>query len=299
MLLNTQTRKALHIIQSIRGLRITGSFSRCLQGIDTSFKDIDMLATPEAINTLISRLTGELSRQEIGAEITCKVFAQRLPGCPELNLPATLSITLTEGDYGHKVALLQASVHTAKTLGALDRVKVPVPGTDTELTCLPFLCEVQMMVDALHHLIRNLDTLTSRLCDGNNFEIPRTLLFNTPQHPQERIFGLLMRCLLTLNKARQFCTILNERKETRDDPWITARTKVQNLGRELQQKLQDHRDREPLVTALNQWLSAPCLVSQKQAFVRSLLTLLVHPEELFWPASVERPPHSSTFEVSP
>lgn len=284
MLLNSQTRKALHIIQGIRQLRITGSFSRCLQGIDTSFNDIDFLATPEAINILVSRLTLQLGRT--GTDISAhNVFAQRSPGCPELKLPEAFSITLTEGNYGHKVALFQACIHPASTLDALDSVKVPV--ADTELTCLPFLSEVQLMADALQHLISNLDHLTSRLCAGSDFKIPRALLFNAPQHPQERVFALLMRCLLTLNKATQLCTVLNEHKGTRDGSWTAALTMVQNLGRELQQKLQDHRDREPLVTALNQWLSAARGFSQKQAFIGRLLTLLVNPAELFWSTSVE------------
>lgn len=297
MLLNSQTRKALHIIQGIRQLRITGSFSRCLQGIDTSFNDIDLLATPEAINILISRLTLQLDKQKTGADINAhNVFAQRSPGCPELKLPEVFSISLTEGNYGHKVVLFQACIYPANALDALDSVKVPV--ADTELTCLPFLSEVQLMADALHHLISNLDHLTSRLCAGSDFEIPRALLFNAPQHPQERVFALLMRCLLTLNKATQLCTVLSEHKGSRDGSWTAALAMVQNLGRELQQKLQDHRDREPLVTALNQWLSAAHGFSQKQAFVGRLLTLLVNPAELFWSTSVERSPCSPTSEVS-
>ena len=105
-------------------------------------------------------------------------------------------------------------------------------------------------------------------------------------------------CLLTLNKATQLCTVLSEHKGTRDGSWTAALAMVQNLGRELQQKLQGHRDREPLVTAVNQWLSAAHGFSQKQAFVGRLLTLLVNPAEHFWPTSVERSPCSPTSEVS-
>ena len=298
LLLSTQTRMALHVMQSIKQLCITGSFSRCLQGIDRSFNDIDMLATVESINLLISRLTGQLNSQEIGADIHCNVFAQMLPGSPELKLPAAFSITVTEGDYGHKVALLQASVYSTKELNALESVKLPVAGTDTRLSCLPFLCEVGLMADTLRHLISNLNPLTDQLNDGIIFQIPRTVLFNAPQHPQERIFALLMRCLLTLNKARQFCATLSARQETGQDPWAIALAVLQGLGRQLQQKLHDHHDREPLITALNQWLSAPHPVSQKQAFVRSLLMLLAKPAELFWPTSVEPLP-CSPCEVSP
>ena len=298
LLLSTQTRMALQVMQSIRPLCITGSFSRCLQGIDRSFNDIDMLATVESINLLVSRLTCQLNTQETSADIHCNVFAQMLPGSAELKLPAAFSITVTEGDYGHKVILLQASVYSAKQLNALERVELPVVGTDTRLNCLPFLGEVGLMADTLRHLISNLDPLTEQLNDGIIFPIPRTLLFNAPQHPQERIFALLMRCLLTLNKARQFCTTLSAGQKTGQDARAMALSVLQGLGRRLQQKLQDHHDREPLMTALNQWLSAPHPVSQKQAFVRSLLMLLAKPAELFWQTSVEPLP-CSPCEVSP
>ena len=297
LLLSTHTRIALRVMQSIRPLCITGSFSRCLQGIDQSFNDIDMLATVESLNLLVSRLTGELNSQEIGADIHCHVFAQMLPGCPELKLPAAFSITVTEGDYGHKVALLQASVYGAKALNALERVELPVVGTDTRLSCLSFLGEVGLMADTLRHLISNLDPLTDQLNDGVIFPIPRTVLFNAPQHPQERIFALLMRCLLTLNKARQFCTTLSAGKATGQDSWAIALALLQDLGHRLQQKLHNHQHREPLMTALEQWLSAPHPVSQKQAFVRSLLMLLAKPAELFWQTSVEPLP-CSPCEVS-
>ena len=292
LLLSAHTRIALQVMQSIRPLCITGSFSRCLQGLDRSFNDIDMLATVESINLLVSRLTGQLNSQEIGADIHCHVFAQMLPGCPELKLPAAFSITVTEGDYGHKVALLQASVYGAKELNALERLELPVVGSDTRLSCLSFLGEVGLMADTLRHLISNLDPLTRQLNDGIIFPIPRTVLFNTPQHPQERIFALLMRCLLTLNKARQFCTTLSARTATEQDSWAIALALLQGLGHRLQQKLHSHHQREPLMTALNQWLSAPQPVSQKQAFVRSLMMLLAKPAELFWQTSVEPLPCS-------
>ena len=57
-------------------------------------------------------------------------------------------------------------------------------------------------------MIDGLEALTAQLQSSHVAHIPRTIIFNSPKTPQERIFGLLMRCLLTLNKAKQFAALL-------------------------------------------------------------------------------------------
>ncbi len=278
--LNAQTLTALKIIQDIGQLCITGSFSRCLQGISTSFNDIDLLGTEAAIITLIARMTSELNDRETDCKIPCRVLAQMLPGCPQLNLPSAFSITVTEGDYGRKLTVLQASIHSPETLNALNSIKIPVTGADCKATCLPFYSEIQLMANTLRHLISQLEPLTAQLLSGNDFPIPRAVLFNFPSRPQERVFALMMRCLLTLNKTRQFCSLLAQRPAIARDPCVTDLQNLKNLGRQLIHQMQGSSCREPFVATLDRWLSIPQQATRKQ-FVRTLLALMINPAELF------------------
>lgn len=290
-LIKATTRKALNIVHSIRGLRITGSFSRYLQGIGDGFNDIDLLGTTQAIKLLISRLTTQLG--EMNSENPCKVFAQMIPGCPQLHLPDMCSITLVEGDYGHKLPVMQVSVYPPQTLQTFPTTESRLPTSDGEpATCLSFITEVRLMSDTLQFLESQLDPLTAQLQRGMDLKIPRTILFNFPNNPRERIFGLLMRCLLTLNKAREFSVLLTS---TRRDSFyyasVHAKTQAKTLhnlqrhGRRLHARLLSHPQRQPLMETLTQWLSAPPpdnpYQHKKRDFIRTLLGIVENPAEPF------------------
>ena len=273
-LINSQTRKALGVVRGINGLCLNGSFSRWLQGVGSSFHDIDMIASQEAINTLITRLTGQIDRQESEAEIHCKVLARRALGCPELRLNPVFTVTLSEGDLGQKTSVLQASAYPPETISALDTTTAAIPGEHGTITCLSFTAEIGLLNDTLQYLSEQLDDLTALLLRGPGFTIPRTILFNYPQRPEERVFGLLMRYLLTLNKARQFLTLLT------DTQWqgSTVQQTLQNLTVRLQEQVESHSHRELFVATVTQWLAGCVPASESQikkcAFIHTLLNTL-------------------------
>ena len=273
-LINSQTRKVLGVVRSISGLCLTGSFSRWLQGIGSSFSDIDIMACEESVDTLIARLTNQLENQESEAEIHCKVFAHTAPGCPELLMNPMLTITLSEGDLGQKVSVLQASITSPETISTLNTTMAAIPGEDAPIACLAFAAEIELLNDTLQYLTEQLDDLTTQLLSEPGFAIPRTILFNFPQHPAERVFGLLMRCLLILNKARKFLTLANDRREQDSSIQQT----LQTLTAQLQERVQGHSHRERFVVRVTQWL-ADCIPGneyqvKKCAFIRTLLDML-------------------------
>lgn len=290
-LIRGTTCKALNIVHSIRNLPITGSFSRYLQGIGDGFNDIDLLGTTQAIKLLISRLTTQLG--EMNSAPPCKVFAQMVPGCPQLHLPDMCSITLVEGDYGHKLPVMQVSVYPPQTLQTFQTIESRLPTSDGEpATCLSFITEVRLMSDTLQFLESQLDPLTAQLQRGMDLKIPRTILFNFANNPRERIFGLLMRCLLTLSKAREFSVLLtNTRRDRCHYVAVRAKTQAKTLhnlqlhGRRLHARLLSHPHRQPLMETLTQWLSAPPpdnpYQHKKRDFIRTLLGIVDSPAELF------------------
>ena len=273
-LISSQTRKVLGVVRSIRGLCLTGSFSRWLQGVGSSFYDIDIMASTESVDTLIARLTKQLDNQESEAEIHCKVFAHTAPGCPELLMNPMLTVTLSEGDLGQKVSVLQASITPPETISTLSTTMAAIPGEDASITCLTLAAEIELLNDTLQYLAEQLDDLTTQLLSEPGFAIPRTILFNFPQHPVERVFGLLMRCLLILDKARKFLTLVNDRRE-QDSP---VQQTLQTLTAQLQERVQGHSHQELFVARVTQWL-ADCITGndyqvKKCAFIRSLLDML-------------------------
>ena len=278
-LISSQTRKALGIIRGMRGLCLTGSFSRWLQGVGSSFNDIDMMASRETITTLVAHLTKQLGNQESEADISCKVLAREAPGCPQLHLNPMVTITLSEGDLGQKVSVLQASVYPPDTIDNLNTITAAIPGEHGTISCLTYVAEVKLLNDTLHFLADQLDDLTTQLLSGPGFTIPRTILFNYPQHRQECVFALLMRCLLTLNKAKQFTALL-----ACSDP-AALLPELRTRGRSLHTRLLGHAHREPFIAALTHWLARPSprntSLDNKRTFIRSLLAMVSNPAELF------------------
>ena len=272
--LNPMTQKALEIVQQISGICITGSFSRCLQGLCTSYNDIDIIGTEASVSTLVNQLVSEFSIDYDGEEyeVLRRVFVQVAPGCSQLKMPRTFNITLSEGDPGRKVAVLQANICADPVLAAIATVNVAIPGIKGYFSCASFSAEVHLMNETLDHLLNHLDPLTVQIQEGADFDIPRTIVFNFSQSPEERICAMLMRCLLTSNKAQQFAALLSE-----DTP---LRSRLLRLNTALLAGLHRHAWHKTFVLRLKRWLPSSALPSRQQAFVSSLLQLVQsHPCE--------------------
>ena len=278
-LINSQTRKVLNVVRGISGLCLTGSFSRWLQGLGSSFHDIDIMASREAIATMIARLKSALDNQEQTSEIPCKILACEVPGCPQLLLNPMFTITMSEGDLGQKVSVVQASVYSPETIFALNTTTATIPGEQGTITCLAFFAEIEQLNNTLQYLADQLDDLTAQLLNGPGFAIPRTILFNYPQHPRDRVFGLLMRCLFSLNKAKQFSALVACSAPA------ALLTELQTRARCLHARLLGHSHREPFMATLNRWLSEPSpedtYLDSKSDFIRGLLAMISNPAELF------------------
>ena len=121
--------------------------------------------------------------------------------------------------------------------------------------------------------------LTMELQSTNVANIPRTIIFNNPKSPQERIFGLLMRCLLTLNKAKQFIALM-----ACSDPGALL-PELRTQARCLHARLISHGHREPFIAALTRWLARATprgtYLDSKISFIRSLLAMVSNPAEMF------------------
>lgn len=268
---------ALRMVQDINEsadqpmLQITGSFSRYLQGLCTTFNDIDILGTPEAVQQLICRLTGHHRVAE--APLSCQVSIWPIPGCSELRLPPAFNIVQTESDLGHETMGIQACV--CPSWLSKSALAIHLPGDDRALMCLPFACEVRLMNETLQYLADHLVSLSERLQRKNDLIVPRTIVFNAPVNAAERVCGLLMRCLLTLNKARQFAALMNDRDSSL--PTLRARSRCLRI------MVQNHSHRAQLVAQLTHTCSGQnrAYLGKKCAFICSLLDIVENPAELF------------------
>ena len=268
---------ALRMVQEINDsanqpvLQITGSFSRYLQGLCTTFNDIDILGTPEAVQQLICRLTGH--HRVADAALPCQVSIWPIPGCSELRLPPAFNIVQTESDLGFETMGIQASI--CPSWLSKSALAIHLPGDDRALMCLPFAGEVRLMNETLQYLTDHLASLGERLQRGDDLIVPRTIVFNAPVNAAERVCGLLMRCLLTLNKARQFAALVNDRDSSL--PTLRARSRCLRI------MVQNHSYRAQLVAQLSHTCSGQntAYPAKKCAFIRSLLDIVENPAELF------------------
>lgn len=270
--LNPMTQKALKIMQQISGIWIIGSFSRCLQGICTTYNDIDIIGTKESVTALLNQLVTQLSSDCNGeeSEELRRVFIQEFHGCSQLKIPATFSITLSEGEPGRKVALIQANIFVDRVLTDIDTLSIAMPGVDGRFNCASFSAEVHLMNETLDHLIHHLAPLTTMLEQEADLNIPRTVVFNFSQRPGERICAMLMRCLLTLNKAHEFAGLISE-----DHP---LQPRLVKLSTRLLDELRRHAWHNLFVQELKRSLSC-ALPSRQQTFVKRLLQLIQPPDE--------------------
>ena len=256
-------------------LLINGSFSRYLQGIGATFNDIDIIGTEESVQ----QLRDQLAALQINTGQSLNV--RPIPGCPQLRLPDSICITGT--DTGHTTVGIQACMYSQLMVN--DALAVHLPGKDKPIMCLSFIRETAMMCDTLAYLTDNLDSLTTQLYGDVSFIIPRTILFNYPQTPEQRIFGLLMRCLMTLHKAKQFQAILVAGQASfYGEHSAVALAQLQAGIACLRVKLGGHGHYHRFVAALEQRIAVlqpkNDYLAKQREFIRSLLD---HLDEGSWP----------------
>ncbi|WP_257284157.1 hypothetical protein [Endozoicomonas sp. SESOKO1] len=284
--LNALALKTLEIIQEINGsysnppLLITGSYARFLQNLCSPFNDIDIICTIEAsASTLFEKL--QALNSDTDSEIPKSIIIRPIPGCPEIKLPKAYNIHLKEGDLGRKAMALQVSVDTRVAYGNAAQLAVPVPGVERPVWCLSFAEETRLLNDTVEYLTDKLDLLTEQLQKGVVFDLPRTILFNTPKNTRERIYGLLMRSLLTLNKARQFIALHSQAPPGKTDWTNQLQKEKQRLHaatENLQIKLAGQVCRHDFEYRVNRWLLTTQPVNSYQAkrkqFIKALLAMM-------------------------
>ncbi|USE34528.1 hypothetical protein [Endozoicomonas sp. SCSIO W0465] len=280
---NALTLKALDIIQEINGgytdppIVITGSYARFLQHRCPSFNDIDIIcATEVAARTLLDRLRALNTDED--SDIPKRILIWPMHGCQEIKLPEAYNIVLREGDFATKAMGLQVSVDTRVTHGNAERLSVHVPGVEKPVCCLPFAEETRLLNDTLKHVADNLILLTEQLRKGRVFDIPRTILFNLPKTTEECIFGLLMRSLLTLHKAKQFIALYSEEKPDDRPDQLREQQHLYALTEKLQWQLRSHAYRDGFEQSVNHWLLTTRHVSdyeiRKKDFIKALLAMM-------------------------
>ncbi|WBA79796.1 hypothetical protein [Endozoicomonas sp. GU-1] len=285
--LNVLILNTLEIIQEINdacdvpAILVTGSYARCLQNLCSSFNDIDIICTTdESARTLFEKL--QVLNTDRDSEIPKSMTISRAPGCPAIKLPTAYNIQLKDGDLGMKVMDLQVSVNALVTDRNTARLAIDVPGVNRPVWCLSFAEETGLLNNTLAYLADNLELLTDRLQRREISSIPRTILFNFPQNPEEHIYGLLMRSLLTLNKARQFIALHRENKPGKPDCQTHQRQKQQQrlqvLTENLQVKLKSHIYRQAFEHRVNSWLLTAVHESdfeiKRKDFVTTLLAMI-------------------------
>ncbi len=287
--LSALTLKTLEIIQEVNDaytnppILITGSYARFLQNLCSFFNDIDIICTTEkSARTLFDKL--KAMNTDRYAEIPQSLTIRPIPGCQAIKLPNAYNIHLKGGDLGTGAKVIQVNIDDRVTHENSGQLAFHVPGVKVPVRCLSFAEETRLLNNTLEHLADHLDLLTGQLQTGPVFYIPRTLLFNAPQTPDERIYGLLMRSLLTLNKARQFIALHSERKTAQPDYPINPLQEQQRLHalvEKIQMKLHSHAYRHDFELRVNNWLSTTLHVNdyeiKRKEFIKTLLAMM-HPE---------------------
>ncbi|MBO9494511.1 hypothetical protein J7438_10480 [Thalassotalea sp. G20_0] len=279
------TLKTLEIIQEINDsytnppMLITGSYARFLQNLCSSFNDIDIICTQEApARTLFDRL--QALNTDSDSEIPKNIIIRPIRGCQAIKLPHAYNIQFNDGDLGMKAMVLQISIVARVAHEQAIQLPVHVPGVERPVWCLSFAEETRLLNDTLEYLANNLDLLTEQLQKGTEY-LPRTILFNLPQTPDERIYGLFMRCLLSLNKARQFIA-LQEAQPKQPDGQTNHLQEQQHrlpvLTETLQIKLTSHACRKDFEHRINDWLATTHHVNdyefKRKDFIKTLLAIM-------------------------
>ncbi|WBA80655.1 hypothetical protein [Endozoicomonas sp. GU-1] len=287
--LSALTLEALEVIQEINGLYsnpqilITGSYARFLQNLCSSFNDIDIICTDkESARRLVKKL--QTLNSDMDSDIPKSVTIGLIPGCQAIKLPGAYNIQLKEGDLGMKAMGLQVNIDARAARRNTAELAIHVPGVERPVMCLSFAEEIRLLNDTLEYLTENLDSLTGQLQKETVFRIPRTILFNSPQNADERIYGLLMRALLTLHKASQFIALQVDGNPVKPDcqtEQFREQQRLHALTENLKIKLTNHICRNDFELRVNNWLSTTAHVNdfeiKRKEFIKALLALL-HPE---------------------
>ena len=276
------TRSALKLIQGNDQLCITGECSHYLQGRGKMFDHIDVIGCEAAIERLIATAAAQLSRAN--PAVPTNVFALPVPATPQLHQPATIHITLIQGELGSQTTVLRAHVHPVAKVTSLARVPVTTAEVDQPLQCLSLDAEAMLMNTTLSHLIDSLDRLTTQLEDQQNVAfLSPTILFTDFARQEDRVCSLLVHCLLTLNQAQQLASIEGPQQ-----------AELIRLSEVLLTLLQSHSYREQLVTGLTQWLKTARRDSHYQAdryhIMQNLLATLNKNTAAPWEAVREERP---------
>ncbi|MGI2029141.1 hypothetical protein [Endozoicomonas acroporae] len=286
--LNVLTLRTLEMIQKINEsyntppILITGSYARFLQNRCASFKNIDIICSTEGSAIKLFKEMHALKEaldidRDLGANDNIFIFP--MPGCPAIQLPNAYNIHPKDSSSDIPGPGLMVSVDDRVINGHAAPLAIRAPGVERPLWCLSFAEETRLLNDTLEHLIGNLNPLTVELNQGAAFELPRTILFGFPKNGKERIYGLLVRALLTLDKARQFISIFAE--EEPDVQLQAQQQRLHTLAAILQRKLSRHICRSDFECRVSCWLSTVPHVSdfeiKRVEFITSLLKMM-HPE---------------------
>ncbi|WP_257282710.1 hypothetical protein [Endozoicomonas sp. SESOKO1] len=258
--LNALTLKALEIIQEINDsdsklpLRITGPCAEFLQNRCSSFDDIDIICpTEESALKLVEKM--QALNTDRDSEI--RTWLQLIWGCKAIRLPKIFIIRLNDGGLGTAQKLdinITIDDSLSDESGAVSGFFHPDVGR--LVWCLSLAEETRVLNTTLKLLADNLDSLTEQVKKGE-FHINRNVLFGRPKDSDERIYGLLMRCLTTLHEGKQFIAMhFKEEPEEKPDEQIKEQQQdLHALTDKLQAKLQSHPYRDGFEHSVNHWLS--------------------------------------------
>lgn len=178
---------------------ISGSFSRLLQNISDDFKDIDLIfANQSVIDEFLMLLRAALSQNMEHSDLQFSCYVS--PEVEILNIPKTHFFKATEGILGEVVVDVNLNVANNEFQPS-DISKVDIEDSGHVLHTLSLTSEVNYIIEGITYWKENLNTIIDQILDDPQLIIQRTILFNYAANDQERIYGLLVRCLLSLDVA--------------------------------------------------------------------------------------------------
>ena len=241
------TKKTLEIIEQVNNgysqpaVIIVGSLSRRLQGHCSTSRDIDLIcSTREVAEILIRKF--DIATEESSAELSMQMTASHIPGCESLKLPPMISVNWTESALCKSVQSCQINIdHCIRPKSAMP---VTFDG-DKTVYCLPLEEETRLLIENLEHLNDNFSVLVKQLGQGAIDVIVRTLLFNYPKTINEKIYGLFMRCLLTISVGRKFQRLQIKEKQNQ---------KIEKLTVNILNRIKESAHFNEFINSVNEWM---------------------------------------------
>lgn len=178
---------------------ITGSFSRFLQNVTNHFNDIDLICDNQSTkDEFIFMLRTNLPRKTEYDDLTFSCYYS--PEIAVLNVPSTYFFRAAEGVMNNIVVDVNLIVDGSK-LQKFNISEIKIENPCLSLHAFSFASEIGAITQGLMFLVENLDSLVEQVLADPALIIPRTILFNYPESNEERVYGLLVRYLLSLEKA--------------------------------------------------------------------------------------------------